>query len=384
LYGMAAVAAVFGGCQSLHTNSFDEALGLPTQFSSRIARNTQIVLQEETGIPRVADPFGGSYLIESLTDDLYAAAMKIIDEIDEVGGMAKAVDSGMTKLRIEEAAAKKQARIDSNTDVIVGVNKYRQLKEDDINVLKIDNTSVRHQQVDKLNEIRRSRDSARANAALANITECAKGDGNILAAAIEASRARCTVGEISDALEKVYGRYVATSQMVSGAYRAEYGDSDEIKAVVDAVQAFATTEGRQPRILVAKMGQDGHDRGAKVIATGFADLGFDVDIGGLFATPAEVARQAVDADVHVVGVSTQAAGHLTLMPQLVQELAKLGRSDMVVVCGGVIPPDDYAALFAAGVHEVFGPGTRIPVAALNVLNKVRVYAKARDAKHSSG
>jgi len=288
----------------------------------------------------------------------------------------------MTKLRIEEAAARKQARIDSGNDVIVGVNKYRLDTEARVDVLHIDNSAVRNQQIEKIKQIRATRDSAKAAACLSKLTEIARTrNGNILAAAIDASRARCTVGEISDALEAVFGRYVATSHMVSGAYKSEYGSNAEIDTVVAKIREFAAAEGRQPRILVAKMGQDGHDRGSKVIATGFADLGYDVDIGGLFATPAEVARQAVDADVHCVGVSTQAAGHLTLMPQLVTELAKLGRGDIVVVCGGVIPPEDYDALHKAGVHDIFGPGTRIPKAALDVLQRIQ---KNMDVRQKSG
>ncbi|PIO69487.1 B12 binding domain protein [Teladorsagia circumcincta] len=322
-----AMASVFGGTQSLHTNSFDEALGLPTKFSARIARNTQIIIQEESGICKVADPWGGSYMMESLTDEIYAKARKVIDEIMELGGMAKAVASGMTKLRIEEAAAKKQARIDAGKDVIVGVNKYR-------------------------------------------LAEGAAGKGNLLELAIEASRARCTVGEISDAMEKVFTRYAAVNRMVSGAYKSEFGETDEMSQVMERVKAFATKEGRQPRIMVAKMGQDGHDRGAKVVATGFADLGFDVDVGPLFQTPAEAAQQAVDADVHVIGASSLAAGHLTLVPQLVEELAKLGREDILVVVGGVIPPQDYDALYKAGADLIFGPGTRLPACANQVLEKL--------------
>jgi methylmalonyl-CoA mutase len=377
-----AMAATLGGTQSLHTNAFDEALGLPTKFSARLARNTQIILQEESGICHVADPFGGSYLMESLTQELFDRALKIIDEIDQMGGMQKAVESGMTKLKIEEAAARKQARIDSGNDVIVGVNKYRLEKEERVDVLHVDNTAVRNQQCAKLKEIRAKRDAKKAQECLAKITEIAANPsaGNLLGAAIDAARARCSVGEISDAMEKVFGRYVATSQMVSGAYKREFGANNEIDNVVKKVQEFASAEGRQPRILVAKMGQDGHDRGAKVIATAFADLGFDVDTGALFATPAEVARQAVDADVHVVGVSSLAAGHLTLMPELVKELKKLGREDMVVVCGGVIPPEDYPALHNAGVHEVFGPGTRIPVAAVNVLNRIKTNMESKGKK----
>ncbi|KAK6047601.1 B12 binding domain protein [Cooperia oncophora] len=337
-----AMASVFGGTQSLHTNSFDEALGLPTKFSARIARNTQIIIQEESGI------------------------CKVIDEITEMGGMAKAVASGMTKLRIEEAAAKKQARIDSGKDVIVGVNKYRLEHESKVDVLHVDNQKVREQQIAKLEHIRKTRDPQRAKAALEAITAGAAGNGNLMELAVEASRARCTVGEISDAMEKVFTRYAAVNKMVSGAYKSEFGETNEIAQVMERVKAFAAKEGRQPRLMVAKMGQDGHDRGAKVVATGFADLGFDVDVGPLFQTPAEAAQQAVDADVHVIGASSLAAGHLTLVPQLVQELAKLGREDILVVVGGVIPPQDYDALYKAGASLIFGPGTRLPTCANQV------------------
>nr|KAF6341678.1 methylmalonyl-CoA mutase [Myotis myotis] len=320
-----AMAAVFGGTQSLHTNSFDEALGLPTVKSARIARNTQIIIQEESGIPKVADPWGGSYMMESLTNDVYDAALKLINEIEEMGGMAKAVAEGLPKLRIEECAARRQARIDSGSEVIVGVNKYQLEKEE---------------------------------------------PGNILALAVDAARARCTVGEITDAMKKVFGEHKANDRMVSGAYRQEFGESKEITYAIARVHKFMEREGRRPRLLVAKMGQDGHDRGAKVIATGFADLGFDVDIGPLFQTPLEVAQQAVDADVHAVGVSTLAAGHKTLVPELIKQLNSLGRPDILVMCGGVIPPQDYEFLFEVGVSNVFGPGTRIPKAAVQVLDDI--------------
>nr|CDJ97592.1 Methylmalonyl-CoA mutase and Cobalamin (vitamin B12)-binding domain containing protein [Haemonchus contortus] len=365
-----AMASVFGGTQSLHTNSFDEALGLPTKFSARIARNTQIIIQEESGICKVADPWGGSYMMESLTDEIYNKARKVIDEIIELGGMAKAVASGMTKLKIEEAAAKKQARIDAGKDIIVGVNKYRLAEETKVDVLVVDNQKVREQQIAKLKQIRATRDPERAKAALAAITEGAASKANLMDLAVEASRARCTVGEISDAMEKVFTRYAAVNKMVSGAYKSEFGQSDELTKVMERVKAFAAKEGRQPRIMVAKMGQDGHDRGAKVVATGFADLGFDVDVGPLFQTPAEAARQAVDADVHVIGASSLAAGHLTLVPQLVEELAKLGREDILVIVGGVIPPQDYDALYKAGASLIFGPGTRLPSCANQVLDKL--------------
>nr|XP_045012820.1 methylmalonyl-CoA mutase, mitochondrial [Jaculus jaculus] len=366
-----AMAAVFGGTQSLHTNSFDEALGLPTVKSARIARNTQIIIQEESGIPKVADPWGGSYMMESLTNDVYDAALKLINEIEEMGGMAKAVAEGIPKLRIEECAARRQARIDSGSEVIVGVNKYQLEKEESVEVLAIDNTSVRKKQIEKLMKVKSSRDQAMAERCLAAITQCAaSGDGNILALAVEAARARCTVGEITDAMKKVFGEHKANDRMVSGAYRQEYGESEEITSAIKRVQKFMEREGRRPRLLVAKMGQDGHDRGAKVVATGFADLGFDVDIGPLFQTPREVAQQAVDADVHAVGVSTLAAGHKTLVPELIKELSAMGRPDILVMCGGVIPPQDYDFLYEAGVSNVFGPGTRIPKSAVQVLDDI--------------
>ncbi|XP_057607868.1 methylmalonyl-CoA mutase, mitochondrial [Chionomys nivalis] len=366
-----AMAAVFGGTQSLHTNSFDEALGLPTVKSARIARNTQIIIQEESGIPKVADPWGGSYMMESLTNDVYEAALKLIYEIEEMGGMAKAVAEGIPKLRIEECAARRQARIDSGSEVIVGVNKYQLEKEDSVEVLAIDNTSVRKKQIEKLKKIKSSRDQALAERSLEALTQCAaSGDGNILALAVDAARARCTVGEITDALKKVFGEHKANDRMVSGAYRQEFGESKEITSTIKRVNQFMEREGRRPRLLVAKMGQDGHDRGAKVIATGFADLGFDVDIGPLFQTPREVAQQAVDADVHAVGVSTLAAGHKTLVPELIKELTALGRPDILVMCGGVIPPQDYEFLKEVGVSNVFGPGTRIPKAAIQVLDDI--------------
>ncbi|KAJ3583058.1 hypothetical protein NHX12_034503 [Muraenolepis orangiensis] len=368
---MEAMAAVFGGTQSLHTNSFDEALGLPTVKSARIARNTQIIIQEESGIPRVADPWGGSYMMEALTDDVYAAALKFIQEIEEVGGMAKAVAEGIPKLRIEECAARKQARIDSGTEVIVGVNKYRLEKEETVEVLAIDNTAVRQKQVDKLKKVRESRDSAEAKQCLSAIEACARTrEGNLLDLAVKAARARCSVGEITDAMKAVFGEHKASTRMVSGAYRNEFGEHQEISLVHNRVVDFKKHEGRNPRLLVAKMGQDGHDRGAKVIATGFADLGFDVDIGPLFQTPLEVAQQAVDADVHCVGVSTLAAGHKTLVPELIKELRLLNRPDILVICGGVIPPQDYDFLYQSGVCCIFGPGTRIPQAAVEVIDSI--------------
>lgn len=371
-----AMAATFGGTQSLHTNAFDEALGLPTTTSARIARNTQIILQEESGITKVADPWGGSYFMESLTDELYDAALEIIEEIEDMGGMAKAVESGMPKLRIEESAAKKQARIDSGAEVIVGVNKYRLEEEDEVEVLSIDNTEVRRQQVAKIEAVRANRDEAAAQTCLSALTAAASSSSsnsdndNLLALAVNAARARCTVGEITDALESVWGRHSPATRTVSGAYSTEYGNSSEMETVKTAVENFAERAGRRPRILVCKMGQDGHDRGQKVISTGFADLGFDVDVAPLFQTPEEVAQQAVDADVHCVGISSQAAGHKTLIPQLIQRLRELGRGDMVVIAGGVIPPKDYDFLYEAGVSMVFGPGTRIPDAALGVVKSI--------------
>lgn len=368
-----AMAAVFGGTQSLHTNSFDEALALPSEFSARIARNTQIILQEESGIPKVADPWGGSYLMESLTNDIYDEALKIIQQVEELGGMAKAVVSGMPKLKIEESAARRQARIDSGKETIVGVNKYKLEKEDQVEVLMVDNTKVKKSQIDKLKDIRQCRDPEAAKQALEALTKSAQsGKGNLLDLAIKASRARCSVGEISDALEEVFKRHIANDRTASGAYSSEYGNDKEIDSVMLRVENFIKCVGRRPRIMVAKMGQDGHDRGAKVIATGFSDLGFDVDVGPLFQTPSEVAQQAVDADVHCIGVSTQAAGHKTLMPELVSCLEKLERDDIVVVCGGVIPPQDYQFLYDHGVTSIFGPGTRIPQAAIKLIGDIEL------------
>ncbi|CAO3686045.1 unnamed protein product [Umbelopsis vinacea] len=366
-----AMAATLGGTQSLHTNSFDEAIGLPTEFSARIARNTQLILQEEAMIPKVADPWGGSYMMESMTNQMYEAARKIVEEVEAMGGMAKAVDSGMPKLRIEESAAKRQARIDSNQEVIVGVNKYRLEKEDEIEVLAIDNTAVRTSQINRIKKIRETRNKERVKECLDALEHSARtGEGNLLALSIDAAKERCTVGEISDALEKVWGRHMPATRVVSGAYKSEYGDSIDVSDTLKMVELFTKNQGRRPRMLVAKMGQDGHDRGAKVIASGFADLGFDVDVGPLFQTPAEVARQAIDADVHVVGISSQAAGHKTLVPALVAELKKLGATDKLIVCGGVIPQQDYGFLRDAGVSAIFGPGTRIPVAAQEVVQKI--------------
>eukprot|EP00158_Paraphelidium_tribonemae_P009566 Partr_v1_DN28899_c1_g1_i5_m34162 putative methylmalonyl CoA mutase len=366
-----AMAAVLGGTQSLHTNSFDEAVGLPTEFSSRIARNTQLILQLEAMIPKVADPFGGSFMMESLTKDLIDKAGEMIKEVEDLGGMAKAVASGLPKLRIEESAARRQARIDSGTEIIVGVNKFQLETEATIDVLAIDNTSVRQQQVSRLESVRKNRDSKLAIASLEALTKAAEtGEGNLLELSVIAAKNRCTVGEISDALEKVYGRHSPTSRVISGAYKSEYGANEEIDKTLKMAEDFTKKEGRRPRILIAKMGQDGHDRGAKVIATGFADMGFDVDIGPLFQTPAEVARQAVDADAHIVGISSQAAGHKTLVPHLIDELKKLNASDKLIICGGVIPHQDYDFLKKAGVASIFGPGTKIPSAAQEILRKL--------------
>ncbi|KAK2727793.1 hypothetical protein QYM36_008322 [Artemia franciscana] len=352
-----AMAAIFGGTQSLHTNSFDEALALPSRFSARLARNTQIILQEETGIPKVIDPWAGSYMMETLTEEVYVKANQIIDEVEKMGGMVKATASGWPKLKIEECAAKRQAMIDSGSEVIVGVNKYRRDQEDGVEVLSIDNNEVRRKQVEKLERIRSTRDSQRVQETLDALTKAAEGkDGNLLALAIDAAHARCTVGEITQAMEKVYGRHVASDRLVSGAYKAEYANQTELDVVSKKVDEFVAIEGRRPRILVAKMGQDGHDRGAKVIATGFADLGFDVDVGPLFQTPAEVAQQAIDADVHVVGVSSLAAGHKSLVPELSKSLRQMGRPDILIIVGGVIPPQDYDFVYKSGACAIFGPG----------------------------
>jgi len=365
------MAAVFGGTQSLHTNSFDEALALPSKFSSRLARNTQLILQEETGITKVIDPWAGSYMMENLTDQVYNEAKRIVDEVENMGGMAQAVASGWPKLKIEECAAKRQANIDSAKEVIVGVNKYKLEKEDDIDVLIIDNEEVKKKQLKRLAEVKEGRDGAGAAKCLQALEESARtGEGNLMELAVYAARARCTVGEITQAMESVYGRHVANDRLVSGAYRTEYGETEEITAVANAIENFQEVEGRRPRILVAKMGQDGHDRGAKVIATGFSDLGFDVDVGPLFQTPDEVAQQAIDSDVHVVGVSSLAAGHRTLVPELSKSLKKMGRSDILVICGGVIPPQDYEFLYKSGASAIFGPGTKLPIAALNVINLI--------------
>ncbi len=372
-----AMAAVLGGTQSLHTNSFDEALALPTPFSAHIARNTQLVLQEETGITRVVDPLGGSYYVESLTDSLVNEARKLIDEIEELGGMTKAVESGMPKMRIEQAAATRQARVDRGEEIVVGMNKYQPEDEPEIDVLDIDNTAVRDGQIKRLERVRSQRDKSVCRAALDALTAAAEnGAENLLALAVDASRGRASVGEISDALEKVYGRHRAVIHSISGVYGSAYEGDSGFMNIQQEIEAFARDEGRRPRILVAKLGQDGHDRGAKVIATAFADIGFDVDIGPLFQTPEEAAQHAIENDVHVVGISSQAAGHKTLVPQLIDALKKQGAGEILVVCGGVIPPQDYDELMAAGVAAVYGPGTNIPVAAGEVLNLIRQRPKA--------
>jgi len=363
-----AMAAAFGHTQSLHTNSLDEAIALPTDFSARIARNTQLYLQEETGICRVVDPWAGSYYVEALTQDLLEKAWAHIQEVESLGGMTKAINEGLPKMRIEEAAARRQAQIDSGRETIVGVNKYRLEKETPIDTLEVGNSAVRDAQIAQLQKLRAERDNAAVEHALAAITDAAAtGTGNLLGLAVEAARLRATLGEISDALEKVYGRHRAVIRTISGIYGGEYGEAMEVTRVRKLTDAFAENEGRRPRIMIAKMGQDGHDRGAKVVATAYADLGFDVDIGPLFQTPEETAKQAVENDVHIVGVSSLAAGHKTLVPQLIAELKKLGRGDIMVVVGGVIPPQDYDFLYAAGAAAIFGPGTVIPTAAEKML-----------------
>ncbi|HJV71057.1 methylmalonyl-CoA mutase [Ideonella sp.] len=367
-----AMAAVFGGTQSLHTNSFDEAIALPTEFSARIARNTQLIIQEETHITNVVDPWAGSYLMETLTQEMADKAWAIIEEVEAMGGMTKAVDSGWAKLKIEASAAEKQARIDSGKDVIVGVNKYRLAKEDPVDILEVDNVMVREQQVARLKQIKASRDTAKVQSALQALTDAARsGGGNLLALSIEAMRLRATVGEISDALEAVFGRHRADIQKVTGVYAAAYDSAegwDKLKAEIDA---FSAEAGRRPRVMIAKLGQDGHDRGAKVVATAFADLGFDVDMGPLFQTPEECARQAIENDVHAVGISTLAAGHKTLVPAIIDALKKQGADDIIVFVGGVIPQQDYGFLYDAGVKGIYGPGTPIPVSAKDVLEQIR-------------
>lgn len=363
-----AAAAAFGGTQSLHTNALDEAIALPTDFSARIARNTQIYLQEETKICKTVDPWAGSYYIENLTNDIAQSAWQLIEEVEALGGMTKAVESGIPKLRIEEAAARKQARIDSNQDVIVGVNQYRLEQEDPLQILDVDNQLVRKQQMEQLEHIKATRNPEKVAAALAKLTQTAQtGSGNLLALAVDAARERATLGEISDALEVVFGRHKAQIKSFSGVYSKEIKDDKSFEKAKELANQFAEKEGRRPRIMIAKMGQDGHDRGAKVVATGYADVGFDVDMGPLFQTPAEAAKQAVENDVHILGVSSLAAGHKTLVPQVIAELQKYGREDIMVIVGGVIPAQDYQFLFDSGAAAVFGPGTKISAAAISIL-----------------
>jgi methylmalonyl-CoA mutase len=372
-----AMAAVFGGTQSLHTNSFDEAIALPTQFSSRIARNTQLIIQEETHITKVIDPWAGSYMMEKLTQDMADAAWAIIEEVQAMGGMTRAVDTGWAKLKIEASAAEKQARIDAGLDVIVGVNKYKPAQKDVVDFREVDNVKVREGQIARLAQIRAARDGARVQAALDALTAAAReGDGNLLALSVDAMRARATVGEVSDALEKVFGRHRADIQKVTGVYAAAYDSAEGWDKLKAEIAEFGEHQGRRPRVMIAKLGQDGHDRGAKVVATAFADLGFDVDIGPLFQTPEECARQAIENDVHAVGVSTLAAGHKTLVPAILAELKKQGADDIVVFVGGVIPPQDYDFLYQSGVKGIYGPGTPIPVSAKDVLEQIRKVAAA--------
>jgi methylmalonyl-CoA mutase len=363
-----ATAAAFGGTQSLHTNALDEAIALPTDFSARIARNTQLFLQEETKITKTVDPWAGSYYVESLTNDLAQGAWKLIEEVEELGGMTKAIEAGIPKLRIEEAAARKQARIDSGQDIIVGVNKYRLAKEDPLHILDVDNQMVRRQQLEQLAKIKAERNSGKVKESLDKLIASAKtGEGNLLELAVDAARHRATLGEISDALETVFGRYKAQIKSFSGVYSKEIKNDESFEKAKQLADQFAKQEGRRPRIMIAKMGQDGHDRGAKVVATGYADVGFDVDIGPLFQTPAEAAKQAVENDVHILGVSSLAAGHKTLVPQVIEELKKYGREDIMVIVGGVIPAQDYQYLFDSGAVAVFGPGTKISEAAIKIL-----------------
>ena len=367
-----AMAAVFGGTQSLHTNSFDEAIALPTEFSARIARNTQLIIQEETHITNVIDPWAGSYMMEKLTQDMADKAWSIIEEVEAMGGMTKAVDSGWAKLKIEASAAEKQARIDSGKDVIVGVNKYRLAKEDPVDILEVDNVRVREAQIARLQSVKATRDAGAVQQALAALTECARtGTGNLLDLSIRAMRVRATVGEVSDALEQVWGRHRADTQKVTGVYAAAYDSAEGWEKLQHEIAEFAEAEGRRPRVMVAKLGQDGHDRGAKVVATAYADLGFDVDIGPLFQTPEECARQAIENDVHAVGISTLAAGHKTLVPAIIDELKKQGADDIIVFVGGVIPQQDYEFLYEAGVKGIYGPGTPIPASAKDVLEQIR-------------
>ena len=363
-----AAAAAFGGTQSLHTNALDEAIALPTDFSARIARNTQIFLQEETKITKTVDPWAGSFYVESLTNEMVENTWKLIQEVEELGGMTKAIEAGIPKLRIEEAAARKQARIDSGQDIIVGVNKFRLEKEDPLHILDVDNQMVRKQQIERLEKIKATRNNVKVNQSLEKLIHCAKnGQGNLLEIAIEAARNRATLGEISDALESIFGRFKAQIKSVSGVYSAAIKNDENFEKAKQLANAFAEKEGRRPRIMIAKMGQDGHDRGAKVVATGYADVGFDVDIGPLFQTPAEAAKQAVENDVHILGVSSLAAGHKTLVPHVIEELKKHGREDIMVIVGGVIPKQDYQYLFDAGAIAIFGPGTKISEAAIQIL-----------------
>lgn len=364
-------AAAMGHTQSLHTNALDEAIALPTDFSARIARNTQLFLQEETGMTKVIDPWGGSYYVEKLTDEITKSAWALIEEIEELGGMAKAIETGLPKMKVEEAAAKRQAKIDSKSETIVGVNKYRLDKEEPIDILDIDNTLVRQKQIERLDAMKAARDEAEVQKHLARLTKAAKdGEENLLAVAVDAARARASLGEISDAIEAVSGRHKAIIRSISGVYSANFSDEEQIKEVQQMIEEFKENEGRRPRILVAKMGQDGHDRGAKVVATGYADLGFDVDISPLFMTPEETAQMAVENDVHCIGVSSLAAGHKTLVPALVSELEKLGREDIIIIVGGVIPAQDYEFLYEAGAVAIFGPGTVIPVSAQKIIEEI--------------
>ena len=370
-----AMAAVFGGTQSLHTNSLDEAIALPTEFSARIARNTQLIIQEETHITNVVDPWAGSYMMEKLTQDMADKAWAIIEEVEAMGGMTKAVDSGWAKLKIEASAAEKQARIDSGKDVIVGVNKYKLAKEDPVEILEVDNVKVRESQIARLQSIKAKRDGAAVQAALDALTAAAQsGQGNLLDLSIQAIRLRATVGEVSDALEKVFGRHRADIQKVTGVYAAAYDSAEGWDKLKGEIAAFAEAQGRRPRVMIAKLGQDGHDRGAKVVATAYADLGFDVDMGPLFQTPEECARQAIENDVHAVGVSTLAAGHKTLVPAIINALKAQGADDIIVFAGGVIPAQDYGFLYDAGVKGIFGPGTPIPASAKVVLDQIQAAA----------
>lgn len=372
-----AMAAVFGGTQSLHTNALDEAIALPTEFSARIARNTQLIIQEETGITKVVDPWAGSYMMESLTQSIADKAWELIEEIEAAGGMAKAIETGLPKMKIEESAAKKQARIDRGEDVIVGVNKYRLAKEDDVEILEIDNDAVRESQINRLKQLRANRDEQAVEDALEAIYQCAKtGQGNLLDLAIKATRVRASVGEISYAMEREFGRYNAQAQTISGVYGSAYQNDGEWMSIQSDIEKFVEKHGRRPRMLVAKMGQDGHDRGAKVVATAFADVGFDIDLSPMFSTPEEVAKQAIENDVHVIGCSSLAAGHKTLVPALIAELKKQGAEDIIVIAGGVIPKQDYDFLYNAGVSAIFGPGSKIPVCAREVLECINKAVKA--------